>query len=65
MKPPISDGSGGDDDGVSQPKRKRGRPKGSTKKKSAPAKPKAKSGTGNCIVGRVVALCFTIVLICV
>lgn len=40
----------GGDDSATQPKRKRGRPKGSTKKKSAPAKPKAKSGTGNSVV---------------
>lgn len=38
--------SGGDDDVGSPVKRGRGRPKGSTKKKAAPAKPKAKSGTG-------------------
>ncbi|KAF5294355.1 hypothetical protein FQR65_LT10808 [Abscondita terminalis] len=35
----------GDEDGVGAPKRGRGRPKGSTKKK-APAKPKGKTATG-------------------
>lgn len=38
--------SGGDEDGVSPVKRGRGRPKGSTKKKSSPVKPKAKAATG-------------------
>lgn len=37
--------SGGEEDGVAPVKRGRGRPKGSTKKKSSPAKPKSK-GTG-------------------
>lgn len=46
-KPADGDSGEGGDDDTAPPKRGRGRPKGSTKKKNAaPAKPKAKSGGG-------------------